>query len=183
MTTSLPPHNDIPAVALFIDVDNVGITSERFLNARPDYRALLGLAESYGKVVVAEAFARSRPDCEGQSCFFKALRAIGYLVRTQTAKVMFDGTLKSAPVDMDLAFRVGRAVSGLRVSTVIIVSGDSDFAPICQELRREGVEVIVVGPDCCSSPEIKRAASRFYSISEVGVVRSRTVGRAVAAYE
>ncbi len=52
------------------------------------------------------------------------------------------------------------------IDTFILISGDGDFVPVVQMLRSAGKQVIVAAPWRSSSPALRRAASRFFTLPQ-----------------
>lgn len=160
-------------VALIIDADNLDISAQTVLRRTPDYKRLLCFASRYGQVVHAEAFAERKPTCSGQQRFFGSIKQMGYCVRSHARKHLSNGQTKSAPTDTDIAFRLGQLLGNQRISTLVIGSGDSDFARGLAQLRQAGVRIVAIGPNRCTSSEIRHVANEFHYLSEVGTMPTR----------
>lgn len=165
-------------IGLFVDVSNVYISLKQVYgrSCRMDFRKLLEFAKSQGEVAVSHAYCTVNPQMEEQARFPVCLKHIGFTdVNCRLYVVGEDGeAVKGFPdtnCDVEMAFDVGRSVWEHRLNTVILVTGDHQFADVARKLRNAGVEVWVIGPDRCTSPHLIVAASRFQHIAVAGLLR------------
>ena len=102
------------------------------------------------------------------------LRMNGFLVKTRLAKVRPDGSLK-CDLDVDMALSVVDYVTCVKPETVLLVTGDGDFAPVAQWLRTRGVRVEVASTPNCISQDLRESANGYIdlceAIEEIGAAR------------
>ena len=67
-------------------------------------------------------------------------------------------------VDVLLAVDMLSAALRQLIDVAILISGDADFVPLVNEVRRQGVTVVVAGVTATTSEELRRAADRFVAI-------------------
>ena len=125
-------------VALLVDTPNIGrgVLNAYGPEARPDYRALLTFATSFGTPVAAFAFVNDGVKLS----FVQSLTRLGYAVIFSHAR----------DVDQHL---IAKAV-GLhhRVSHLVMASGDGGFCPLVDLLSSRGILTFLVAvPSSCSA--------------------------------
>ena len=103
---------------------------------------------------------------DGVHKFHDLLRHHGMQVIAKRTKILPDGSRKC---NMDIEFTLG-ALETLDMvhppDTVMLVTGDGDFAPLCHRLRNKGFFVEVAGLNNCVASELKAAAQGFIDLSE-----------------
>jgi uncharacterized LabA/DUF88 family protein len=135
-------------VALLVDFENLvfglqEVHGDEFAGyVEPEL--LFRLAEEYGQVVVANAYAdwRSRSVNQFQTDLYRlGLDLVHVFAKRQQSRV------KNA-VDVKMAVDAVEAIWTLpHVTTFVIVSGDRDFIHVLKTLRRHGKTVVGVSPD------------------------------------
>ena len=124
---------------------------------RPDYRALLALAQTLGSGVQAHAFVNDGV----RACFVQSLRFLGYAV------VFSHGR------DVD-EHVIAKAVSMHHcISHFVLASGDADFCPLVDLLHARGIRMLVAAvPTSCSRSLIALADA----YAEIPVTSRRELG-------
>lgn len=143
-------------IALLLDQANLAATAAISFKRKVNFASLLDRLGGGRKVVKAVAFI---VDNGGQffDAFCDTLRKSGWELRVKRPKVFSDGTTK-ADWDMGLAMEAISLCDD--VETIVLASGDGDFAPLIRQLRRRGVRVEVASyPDGLSLDLINVADS------------------------
>lgn len=139
-------------VALFIDVDNLWLSTQ---NAGLPFQlgAVVEGAHEQGTV----AFARAYADWSmNRRLVFEFHRYAIEMIELST------GVGNKNTADIQLALDALEVVLGARPpDTVVIVSGDRDFVPLVQKLRRYGVRVVGIGIEGAISGVLQRACDEF----------------------
>lgn len=139
-------------VALFIDVDNLWLSAQ---NAGLPFQlgALVEGARRQGTVAFARAYADWSVNRRLVSEFHR--HAIEMIE-------LATGVGNKNTADIQLALDALEIVLGTHApDTVVIVSGDRDFVPLVQKLRRYGVRVVGVGIEGAISGVLQRACDEF----------------------
>jgi uncharacterized LabA/DUF88 family protein len=150
-------------VALFIDFENLvyGLKETYGINHYADEvepELLFQLAEEYGQVVLASAYADWRDREVNQ--FQTDLYRLGIDLIHVFAKRYAD-KVKNA-VDVKMAVDAIETVWTLpHVNTFVIVSGDRDFIHVLKTLRRYGKTVVGVSPATSVSNDFAALCDRF----------------------
>ena len=131
-------------VYVFIDAANVWY-AQRTLRWRISYERLLAYLKRECQLEKCFVYVGSLSWNANQRKFLDMLDAVGYIVRTKPIKVIKtkDGQLAwKANLDVELSLEAIKTAA--RFDTMILISGDGDFAPILDELRRQKKNVLVM---------------------------------------
>lgn len=69
-------------------------------------------------------------------------------------------------VDVQLAVDALEAARSGSVDVIALITGDADFVPLVEAIRRAGPHVFVIAFNSTVSTDLKNAADRFYSLPE-----------------
>ena len=142
-------------VALLIDFENlVRAVDEEDI----DCEAVFRLADEYGRVLVANAYADWRMRDVNQ------YQADLYGLGIELVHVFGQrrGALVKNAVDVKMAVDAVSLMSSLpHIDVYVIVSGDRDFIHVLKELRRHGKTVIGVSPNSAVSSDFSSLCDRF----------------------
>ncbi|MDE0452698.1 MAG: NYN domain-containing protein [Gammaproteobacteria bacterium] len=142
-------------VALLIDFENLvrSVDEENI-----DCEAVVRLADEYGRVLVANAYADWRMKDVNQ--YQSDLYGLGIeLVHVFGQR---RGALLKNAVDVKMAVDAVSLISSLpHIDIYVIVSGDRDFIHVLKELRRHGKTVIGVSPNSAVSSDFSSLCDRF----------------------
>jgi uncharacterized LabA/DUF88 family protein len=156
--------DDEPArqrAAVFADVQNLYYTTRDRFGRSLDYRQLWQELSAEFDVVRAVAYATDRSD-DGQRRFQSALRHIGFDVRLKPYVTRADGSAKG---DWDVGITIDIMDIAPTVDTVILLSGDGDFALLLDAIReRHNVASIVYGVDGLTARDLKASATSYRPI-------------------
>ncbi len=145
-------------VAVLIDVQNMYYSARHLYNAKVDFRTLLRDAVQGRKLVRAIAYAVKAGE-KDEATFYTALEAIGYEVRLKELQVFIGGAKKA---DWDIGIAMDAIEQAPKLDTVIIVSGDGDFIPLLEHLRRAlGCRVEVMAFGRSASSKLAETADAF----------------------
>lgn len=148
-------------IGIFVDVQNVYYTTKEAFGCGFDYNAFWKEATLDKKVVCAFAYAINRGD-EKQLRFQNMLRAIGFEVRLKQYIQRKDGSSKG---DWDVGITIDMLEWADKVDSMILVSGDGDFAILVDALRKKhNVEVTVYGAEKLTAQALIVSANAFRPI-------------------
>lgn len=157
----------VERVGVFLDATNLAASARRAFQGKFDFLRLLPELVSGRRKVMAIAFVVNNDEVDGGAGnfagFVRALQGAGYEVRQKRPKVRADGTRK-ADWDMGLAMEVIDARS--RLDVVVLGSGDGDFLPLVNRLKRWGKRVEVAAYAASTDVELRRAADEFIALDE-----------------
>ena len=130
--------------AVFIDAANI-FYSQRTLGWRISYEKLLEYLKSECDIVEASVYTATDTTRPEQLKFLQLLRRSGYIVRTKPVKkIQIAKGVYQWKGDFDVELTIDMLDAAARYDTAILMSGDSDFAPIIDRIRYLGKRVIVM---------------------------------------
>lgn len=90
--------------------------------------------------------------------FYKKLAEFGYKLRIKPVKIFGNGdnTTKKANCDVDLTFDLMRYMS--QYQKVVILSGDGDFVPVLEYLKKKKKKVVIMARGDRTAREMKQLA-------------------------
>lgn len=149
-------------VAVLADSQNLYHSAQSVYSRNIDYSALLEEAVNDRALVRAIAYV-IRAESPEEESFFEALRDIGFETKIKEIKTFADGSKKA---DWDLGMSLDAVSLASHVDTVVLVTGDGDFARLCSHLRHEGVRVEAMGFSNSAADELIEAADEFVDLGE-----------------
>jgi uncharacterized LabA/DUF88 family protein len=149
-------------VAVLADAQNLYHTAQSLYSRNIDYSALLDKAVMDRELVRALAYV-IRADSPEEESFFEALEEIGFERKIKEIKTFGDGSQKA---DWDVGIVLDAVTLAEKVDTLVLASGDGDFARLCSHLRHEGVRVEVFCFESSTAEELIDAADAFHDMAE-----------------
>jgi len=149
-------------VAVLADSQNLYHSAQSVYSRNIDYSGLLEEAVADRALVRAIAYV-IRADSPEEESFFEALREIGFETKIKDIKTFADGSKKA---DWDLGMSLDAVSLASHVDTVVLCTGDGDFARLCTHLRHEGVRVEAMGFSNSAADELIDAADEFIDLAE-----------------
>jgi uncharacterized LabA/DUF88 family protein len=98
-----------------------------------------------------------------EQTFFDALQKQGIEIRVRDLQEFYGGAKKA---DWDVGIVIDAIRTSEIVDTIVIVSGDDDFIPLCEHLKSHGRRVEVMAFGKSTSARLREAADEFVDISE-----------------
>ncbi len=169
-------------LAVFIDWENIYISTVSEYNAKPNVSAILEKAREYGRIVSATAYAdwtdgdfRDAPP---------TLYSNGISPRYISARYFPGGRSqkrRTNSIDVMLAVECSDFLHNHpQVDTYVLVTGDGDFIPLVSLLRSRGKKVVVIGVSEATSYHLIESADDFVSyaslLEEERAARARDKG-------
>lgn len=162
-TTFTHPTIILNKIALFVDVQNIYYTCREAYHRQFNYRKLWQQLSAQGEIVGATAYAINRGD-EGQLKFQDALRHIGFELKLKPFIQRTDGSAKG---DWDVGITIDVLETAPKVDTVILLSGDGDFALLLDKIRQKyDIRAEVYGVPQLTAKSLIDAATRFNPIND-----------------
>lgn len=152
-----------PNIAVYADVQNLYYTTRDAYGRSLNYRALMQRIRKQGNIVCAIAYAIARDDNK-QHQFQDALRHIGFEVKLKPYIQRSDGSAKG---DWDVGITIDVMSVPPEVDTVILLSGDGDFALLLETIRQNyGMRTEVYSVQALTANALIQAASVYHPITE-----------------
>jgi uncharacterized LabA/DUF88 family protein len=153
----------VKKIAVFVDVQNIYYTTRQAYGRQFNYRQLWQQLSRQGQIVTAYAYAIHRGDNQ-QLKFQDALRHIGFTVKLKPYIERSDGSAKG---DWDVGITIDVLEVAKQVDTVILLSGDGDFALLLDKIRQtSAVSAEVYGVASLTARGLMDSASVYHAIKE-----------------
>jgi len=156
-------------LAVFIDWENIYISTVTEYNSKPNVSAILEKASEYGRVVSATAYADWTDGDFRQAP--PTLYSNGISPRYISARYFPGGKSqkrRTNSIDVMLAVECSDFLHGHpQVGTYVLVTGDGDFIPLVSLLRSKGKNVIVIGVSEATSYHLIDSADHFISYASL----------------
>jgi uncharacterized LabA/DUF88 family protein len=99
---------------------------------------------------------------EDEKAFLGALTKAGIETKSKDLQVFSDDSKKA---DWDIGLAMDIVAMAPKLDAAVIVSGDGDFVPLCEYLRRHGVQVEAATFGKSASASLKAAVDDFFDLS------------------
>lgn len=148
-------------LAVFIDAANI-IYSLKDLKWRIDYKKLQEYFTKNSKLVDIYFYYSTKKENSGQANLLEMLARKGFQLRVKEVKVI---KLKNKEIllkgNCDVELTIDMIDLMPAYDTAILLSGDSDFAPLIKYVQKRGKKVIAVSTRGHISKEIIQSADKF----------------------
>jgi uncharacterized LabA/DUF88 family protein len=156
-------------LAVFIDWENIYISTVTEYNSKPNVSAILEKASEYGRIVSATAYADWTDGDFRQAP--PTLYSNGISPRYISARYFPGGKSqkrRTNSIDVMLAVECSDFLHGHpQVDTYVLVTGDGDFIPLVSLLRSKGKNVVVIGVSEATSYHLIESADHFISYASL----------------
>ncbi|MBI2110017.1 NYN domain-containing protein [Candidatus Woesearchaeota archaeon] len=150
-------------VGVFVDVQNMYYSAKHLYKAKVNFNEILKTAVGGRKLVRAIAYV-IKADVMAEQSFFDALAKIGYEVKSKDLQVFYGGHKKG---DWDIGIAMDAIELAPRLDTIVIVTGDGDFVPLAEHLKRAmGCRVEVVAFGKSASGKLIEEVDSFVDLDE-----------------
>lgn len=149
-------------VAVLVDSQNLYHSAQSVYTRNIDYEALLEAGVAGRQLTRAIAYV-IRADAPEEESFFEALVDIGFETRIKDIKTFADGSKKA---DWDVGMSLDAVTLANHVDTIVLCTGDGDFARLCHHLKHEGVKVETISFGESTADALIEATDEFTDMSE-----------------
>lgn len=150
-------------VGVFVDVQNLYYSARNLHKSKVNLREVLKQAVMNRKLIRAIAYV-IKADAMKEKSFFDTLKKIGYEVKSKDLQVFYGGSKKG---DWDVGIAMDTIELANKLDTIILVSGDGDFVPLVQHLRRAiGCRIEVMAFGKSTSTKLKEEADEFTDLDK-----------------
>ncbi|MCA9383643.1 NYN domain-containing protein [Candidatus Dojkabacteria bacterium] len=156
-------RNPDQRVAVLVDVQNLYYSAKNLYQAKISFKNLLNIAVQDRTLVRAIAYVIAA-DPESENEFFDAVNSAGFETKMKPLQTFFDGSKKG---DWDTGIAMDAVRLGHKVDSIVLVSGDGDFAPVVNYLQQSlGCLVEVVAFKKTANNDLMDMADDFISIED-----------------
>jgi uncharacterized LabA/DUF88 family protein len=146
-------------VGVFIDTQNLYHCAKNLYKRKVNFGAILKDAVAGRKLVRAIAYV-IRTESHEEAEFLSALEKLGIETKAKDLQIFVGGAKKG---DWDVGLAVDAVKIAPRLDSIVIVSGDGDFVPLCEYLQTmTQVEIISFGKS--TSAKLKEVADDFIDL-------------------
>jgi len=150
-------------VGVFVDVQNMYYSAKHLYDAKVNFKEILKEAVRNRKLVRAIAYV-VKADIGEEKAFFEALENIGYEVKMKDLQVFYGGAKKG---DWDIGIAMDTIELARKLDTIVLISGDGDFVPLVQHLRRAmGCRIEVMAFGRSASGKLQEEADHFIDLDK-----------------
>ncbi len=169
------PIEKIDDVAVFFDFENIVYALRNNFNINANFEDIMDKCKEFGRVVVAHAFA----DWNRHSASMTTALISNGIDPVYVPTFFMDDGGKQTPrknaVDMYMAIDAMDVLHNRKsVDTFILLTGDSDFVPLVNAIRREGNRVIAIGVDGTTSSHLAQAVDEFILYSQISNLNTKS---------
>ena len=148
-------------VGVFVDVQNMYYSARNIYKAKVNFKTILKEAVRGRQLIRAIAYV-IKADVKDESNFFEALKSLGYEVKAKDLQIFYGGAKKG---DWDIGIAMDTIELAPRLDAVVLISGDGDFVPLVQHLKRAVgcyMEIMAFGKS--SSQKLIEEADNFIDL-------------------
>ena len=149
-------------IALFVDSQNLYYSARMGYAAKVNYEKLIRLITENRKMVKAFAYIVQPPEGDVKP-FATSLERIGYIVKAKDVRTRSDGSAK-ANWDMGIALDILGILD--HVDTIVLASGDGDFAPLVDFIKGKNKRVEIFAFADNTAYDLKEKADKFVPLGE-----------------
>ncbi len=148
-------------VLVLFDVQNLYYSAKHFYDTKVNFKEILSAAIAGRNLVRAIAYV-IKTEIKDEVNFHDALNRLGIEVKAKDLQV-FQGGAKKGDWDIGIAMDAVRLSN--KVDTVVLVSGDGDFAELLRYLKSHGCRCEVIAFGQTASKFIREEADDFLDLS------------------
>jgi len=150
-------------VGVFVDVQNMYYSARALHSAKVNFKEILKQAVNGRKLIRAIAYA-VRAGEKDEDYFHKALEGIGFEVKLKDLQIFYGGNKKA---DWDVGLSIDSIELAPRLDVVVLISGDGDYVPLIEHLKRAlGCRVEVLAFRRSTSTKLVESCDGFYDLDD-----------------
>ena len=150
-------------VGVFVDIQNMYYSAKHLYKSKVNFREVLKEAVKGRSLIRAIAYV-IKADIKEEKNFFDALSKIGFEVKEKELQTFYGGHKKG---DWDIGIAMDTIELAPKLDTIVLVSGDGDFVPLLQHLKRAiGCRVEVIAFGRSSSSKLREEADSFFDLDK-----------------
>ncbi len=150
-------------VGIFVDVQNLYYSAKYMYNSKVNFAAVLRDGVRNRKPIRAIAYV-IKTEQMTEKIFFEALQKIGFEIKAKELQIFFGGAKKG---DWDIGLAMDTIEMAPKLDVIVLVSGDGDFVPLVQHLKRAmGCFVEVMSFGKSASAKLKEEADCFIDMDK-----------------
>ncbi|MDI9325193.1 MAG: NYN domain-containing protein [Alphaproteobacteria bacterium] len=148
-------------VGVFIDTQNLYHSARNLYKARVNFDSVVKYAVDGRYIVRALAYVITTESGE-EANFLEALGEAGIETRSKELQIFHDNSKKA---DWDVGLAVDMISLAEKLDVIILISGDGDFIPALEYLKRKGCQIEVASFVQSTSQKLVECADTFIDLS------------------
>ena len=149
-------------VGVFVDVQNMYYSAKNLYRAKVNFEKILKQIVAGRALIRATAYVVKTEVIREEKTFFEALEKIGFEVKAKPLQVFYGGAKKG---DWDVGIVIDAIELAPKLDVVILVSGDGDFIPLVEHLKRAmSCRVEIAAFSKSTSSKLIEAADSFLDL-------------------
>ncbi|HYF10232.1 MAG TPA: NYN domain-containing protein [Candidatus Paceibacterota bacterium] len=149
-------------VGMFIDTQNLYHSAKNLYQSKVNFGQVVKDAVGDRAIIRVVAYVITTESGDERS-FFEALSKLGIETKTKDLQIFFGGAKKA---DWDVGLAVDAIRLAPKLDTVILASGDGDFAPLVEYLKHMGCQVEVVAFGKSTSSMLREVTDDFLDLCD-----------------
>jgi uncharacterized LabA/DUF88 family protein len=150
-------------IGVLVDVQNLYYSAKNLHHAKVNFEAVLKEVVKGRTMIRAIAYVVKAEETKEQS-FFDAMERIGYEIRAKELQVFAGGAKKA---DWDVGICMDAIELAPKLDVIVLVSGDGDFIPLVQHLKRAfGCKVEGAAFGKSTSARLKEELDEFFDLDK-----------------
>jgi uncharacterized LabA/DUF88 family protein len=154
-------HKEQRVLVLF-DVQNMYYSAKHYYDTKVNFKEILNAAVAGRSLIRAIAYV-IKTEIKDEVNFHDALNKIGIEVKAKDIQIFAGGAKKG---DWDIGIAMDAVRLSNKVDTVVLVSGDGDFAELLKYLKSHGCRCEVIAFAQTASKHIREEADDFQDLSK-----------------
>ena len=148
-------------------------SAKRIKGSKLNFSKLMDKAVSGRQLIRAVCYVIDNPDID-QGAFVDMLKGNGYEIRRKELRQRADGSAKG---DWDMGLAIDVISIADKLDTVVLVSGDGDFADLVYHLKGRGVLVEAISFPASTNEDLIKAVDRHIPIEKDMLIPTRRFRR------
>lgn len=136
-------------IGVLVDVQNLYYSARNLYHQKVNFENILKDAVKNRTLIRAISYVVKTEEFK-EKTFFEALERIGYEIKVKELQIFYGGVKKA---DWDIGLAMDAIELAPKLDVIVLVSGDGDFIPLVQHLKRAfgcKVECMAFGRSCSS---------------------------------
>ncbi|MBR9683197.1 NYN domain-containing protein [Candidatus Woesearchaeota archaeon] len=150
-------------IGVLVDVQNLYYSARNLYHQKVNFGNVLKDAIQNRTPIRAIAYVVKTEEFK-EKTFFEALERIGYEIKAKDLQIFYGGSKKA---DWDVGLAMDAIELAAKLDVIVLVSGDGDYIPLVQHLRRAfgcKVEAMAFGRSCSS--KLKEEVDTFTDLDK-----------------
>lgn len=152
-------------IAIFIDAANFEI-SLKMCGLRSNFPQMIQFIKRKFSEKLFIRYYKVDYGTKSQARFFSRIKNLGFKIITKKMKIIRQKRKNTRKANFDVEIAFDSAILIKSYDHLVLLSGDSDFVYLAQELQRRDKIVTVISPHFRTARELRKVANAFIDLRE-----------------